>query len=273
MNDIQRERIEKIEIELLLEAIYRQYGYDFRNYSFSSIKRRIMFSLHEAKAHSISEFQGKVLYEPLLMKKLVRNISINVTEMFRDPQFFLSFRENVVPQIRNNSSINLWIAGCSSGEEVYSLAILLLEEKLYEKSTIFATDMNEDIIEAAKKGIVPLLNMKKYTKNYIEAGGQTEFSKYYTVNGDYAILDPLLKKNVTFALHNLVTDHSFNEFDVIFCRNVLIYFNKKLKTRVLQLFCDSLKNDGFLGLGYQETLTTTPVFIDFDTENKLYIKQ
>lgn len=267
-----KEKIEKLEVELFLEGIYRQYGYDFRNYASQSIRRRIWYSAQETKAKTISEFQGKVLYDPKLLKKLLNNLSITVTEMFRDPSFFEAFRLQIVPILRELPSIKVWIAGCASGEEAYSLAILLHEEKLYEKTRIYATDINEDILEEAKEGKISLHYMQQYTRNYFQAGGQKEFSKYYKVEGDYVHLHPFLQKNIVFAHHNLATDHSFNEFDVVFCRNVLIYFNKDLKNRVFQLFFDSLKAGGFLGLGSQESIMTSQHFSEVDYKNKLYKK-
>lgn len=268
-----RDQIEKIEVELFLEAIFRQYGFDFRNYAYESIRRRIWHSARETKATTISEYQGQVLYQPELMKKLANNISITVTEMFRDPTFFESIRSNILPRLKKEPMIRIWIAGCSSGEEVYSLAILLHEEGLYERSRIYATDINEDVLLKAKKGIVSLLHMQQYTKNYLQAGGQREFSKYYKVDGEHVILDPFLKENITFAQHNLATDQSFNEFHVILCRNVLIYFNHELKKRVFQLFHESLCENGILGLGSQESIIASKVFSDLDYSNKIYIKE
>jgi chemotaxis protein methyltransferase CheR len=267
-----KDQIEKIEVELFLEAIYRQYGFDFRDYAYESIRRRIWHSAREEKVTTISEFQGKVLYKPDLMKKLINNISITVTEMFRDPSFFESFRVNIVPLLRKQPLIRIWIAGCSSGEEVYSLAVILHEEGLSDKTRIYATDMNENILERAKEGRIPLTHMQKYTRNYHQAGGTREFSKYYKVDGEFVTLEPLLKKNIIFAQHNLATDQSFNEFHVIICRNVLIYFNTELKKRVIQLFYDSLSEIGILGLGSQEAILSTNTFSDVDYTNKIYKK-
>jgi chemotaxis protein methyltransferase CheR len=266
------DQIEKIEVELFLEAIYRQYGFDFRDYAYESIRRRILHSARQLKLTSISEYQGKILYQPNLMKKLVNNISITVTEMFRDPSFFESFRVNIVPILRTQPLIRIWVAGCSSGEEVYSLAIILHEEGLCDKVRIYATDINENILEKAKEGRIPLTHMQKYTRNYLLAGGAREFSKYYKVDGEFVTLEPFLKKNIIFAQHNLATDQSFNEFHVIICRNVLIYFNKALKRRVFQLFYDSLSEVGILGLGSQESISSTNAFSDVDYTNKIYKK-
>lgn len=267
-----KDQIEKIEVELFLEAIYRQYGFDYRNYAYESIRRRIWHNMRETKASTISEYQGQILYKPELMKILANNISITVTEMFRDPTFFESIRLNIVPRLKTEPIIRIWVAGCSSGEEVYSLAILLHEEGLYERSRIYATDINEAVLQKAKKGTISILHMQQYTKNYLQAGGQREFSKYYKVDGDHVILEPFLKENITFAQHNLATDQSFNEFHVIICRNVLIYFNQHLKNRVFQLFYDSLSEGGILGLGSQETIMSSKVFANLDYSNKIYIK-
>ncbi|RXI98193.1 protein-glutamate O-methyltransferase CheR [Anaerobacillus alkaliphilus] len=267
-----KDQIEKIETELFLEAIYRLYGFDFRNYAFESIKRRIWYSARETKAKTISEFQGQVLYQPELIKNLTNNFSITVTEMFRDPSFFEAFRLKLVPLLKQHQTIRILVAGCASGEEVYSLAILLSEEGLYEQTSIYATDINEEILERAKQGKIALTHMKHYTRNYLQAGGQKEFSKYYRVEGENAYLHDFLKKNLVFAHHNLATDHSFNEFHIILCRNVLIYFNKELKERAFTLFYDSLREDGILCLGSQESIFSTNAFTDFDYTNKIYKK-
>nr|WP_273839609.1 protein-glutamate O-methyltransferase CheR [Halalkalibacter alkalisediminis] len=269
------EEIEKIEIKLLLEGIYQRYGYDFRNYAFSSIRRRIWYRAQIEEVHSISEFQAKVLYDSDLMRKLLSDFSINVTEMFRDPGFFKVFRLKVVPILRELPYIRIWHAGCSSGEEAYSMAIVLHEEGLYEKAQIYATDMDEKIIERAKQGKITLDHMKLYTKNYQKAGGTKEFSEYYSVTDNYVTLKPFLKKNLIFAHHNLVTDHSFNEFHMIVCRNVLIYFNKQLTNRVYDLFYDSLSDGGFLGLGSKESINmykSSSTYEEIDTVERLYKK-
>nr|WP_216829286.1 protein-glutamate O-methyltransferase CheR [Alkalihalobacterium elongatum] len=267
--------VERIEIELLLEGIYRHYGFDFRNYAYSSVKRRVWHRVRAEQLNTISELQSKVLHDPLVLKSFLNDLSINVTEMFRDPSFFKAFREKVIPSLRDIPFIRIWHAGCSSGEEAYSMAILLLEEGLYEKTKIYATDMNEDILEKAREARIPLSYMQLYTKNYQQAGGHKEFSEYYTAHHDYVLLNPILKKNIVFAHHNLVTDHSFNEFHVIICRNVLIYFNIALKNRVYDLFYHSLSDGGYLGLGNKETLTsgdTSHFYQEIDRNEKIYIK-
>lgn len=267
--------IEKIEISLLLEAIFQRYGHDFRNYAYSSIKRRIQHRLEIDKLESISQLQHNVLYDSLFMKKLLSDFSINVTEMFRDPEFYSSFRKHVVPLLHSLPSIRIWHAGCSTGEEAYSMAILLHEEGLYKKSKIYATDMNSDVIEKAKKGVFSFDKMKLYTSNYQKAGGQDAFSEYYTADQYGVQFLPFLSENIVFAQHNLVTDSSFNEFNVILCRNVLIYFDKQLQNHVHGLFQESLSCHGILGLGSKESLRFTPYmecFEEIDSENKLYKK-
>lgn len=274
-SNLSAEEIEKIEIKLLLEGIYQRYGYDFRNYAYSSIRRRIWYRAQIEEVLSISQFQAKILYDPDLMRKLLSDFSINVTEMFRDPGFFHVFRSKVVPFLRELPYIRIWHAGCSSGEEAYSMAILLHEVGLYEKAQIFATDMDEKIIERAKQGKMSLDHMKLYTKNYQQAGGTKEFSEYYSVTDSYVTLKPFLKKNLIFAHHNLVTDHSFNEFHMISCRNVLIYFNKPLTNRVYDLFSDSLCEGGFLGLGSKESInmySAANSYEEIDMVERIYKK-
>jgi len=267
--------IEKIEITLLLEGIYQRYGQDFRSYAYSSIKRRIKHRMDIEKLKSISELQQKILYEPIYMQKLLRDFSINVTEMFRDPDFYLSFRKNVIPMLHSYPFIRIWHAGCSTGEEAYSMAILLHEEGLYQKSKIYATDMNVDVIEKAKKGVFSYDTMKLYTSNYQKAGGTNAFSEYYTADQYGVKFEHFLSKNIVFAQHNLVTDGSFNEFNVILCRNVMIYFDKQLQNHVHGLFQKSLSRFGILGLGSKESIRFTPhmeSYEDVDTKNRLYKK-
>lgn len=250
--------LENIEIKLLLEGIYWHYGFDFRNYAFPYIRRRIMHRIRAENLISVSSLQEKVLHDPLIMKRLLGDISINVTEMFRDPSFFLSLRKNVLPLFSNRPRIRIWQAGCSTGEESYSLAILLQEEGLLSKTQIYATDLNEVYLEKAKKGIFPISNMRHYTRNYLSAGGRKAFSEYYTVDGESVRFTPSLTENILFAQHNLVTDTSFNEFDLILCRNVLIYFNKALQKHVHELLYSSLSKSGVLGLGSKERIIVSP---------------
>ena len=246
--------LERIEIELLLEGIYRHYGFDFRSYAYASIRRRLWKRIEAEGFHSITALQDHVLHDPDMMEKLLLDLSINVTAMFRDPKFYIAFREQVIPLLRTYPFIRLWHAGCSTGEEVYSMAILLEEEGLYERARIYATDINDVVIQRAKSGIFPLDRMQEYTENYINAGGKRSFSEYYTAKYDGALFSPALLRNIVFSQHNLVTDRSFAEFNVILCRNVLIYFDKKLQNRVHQLFYESLSTFGILALGSKESL-------------------
>jgi len=250
--------LEQIEIELLLEGIYQHYGFDFRSYAYASIRRRLWKRIEAEGLTTISGLQDQVLHNPPMMEKLLLDLSINVTSMFRDPGFYRVFREQVIPTLRTYPFIRVWHAGCATGEEVYSMAILLEEESLYERSRIYATDINEVVLQKAKSGIFPLERMQEYTENYIAAGGKRAFSDYYTAKYGGALFSPGLTKNVVFSQHNLVTDRSFSEFNVILCRNVLIYFDKTLQSRVLTLFYDSLAMFGILALGSKESLRFSP---------------
>lgn len=278
MNNYQNstnEDLERIEIELLLQGLYSWCGYDYRNYAYNSLRRRIWHRIHAEKLSSITGLLEKILHDPACLKRLIGDFSINVTEMFRDPQFFLSFRENVVPILRTYPSIRIWHAGCSTGEEVYSMAMLLHEEGIYEKTKIYATDINADVLKIAKSGLYPLENMRKYTNNYIQSGGKKAFSDYYSVKNNGVKFHSYLTKNVVFAQHNLVTDRSFNEFHVILCRNVLIYFDKPLQKKVHGLFYESLGMFGILGLGDKETIVYTDkadCYEDIMVGQKLYRK-
>jgi chemotaxis protein methyltransferase CheR len=246
-----------LQIDLLLKAMHDWYGYDYREYSYNMIKRRILHRVSVEGLGSISGLQEKILYDQECFHRLLSDFSINVTEMFRNPTFFLDFRENVVPLLRTYPTIRIWHAGCSTGEEVYSMAILLQEEGIYERTKIYATDINVGVLEIAKTGLFPIENMKKYTNNYLKAGGKKAFSDYYSVINKNVKFHSHLTKNIVFAQHNLVTDGSFNEFNVILCRNVLIYFSKSLREKVHQLFYQSLGVFGILGLGDKETMKFT----------------
>ncbi|QQZ10175.1 CheR family methyltransferase [Heyndrickxia vini] len=264
-----------MEIELLLEGMYRLSGYDFRNYMRSSIWRRIQNRMRIERVATITGLLDKAIHEPGFIDILLNDFSINVTEMFRDPHFFYSFRKKVVPLLRDLPEIRIWHAGCATGEEVFSMAILMDEEGLGEKTKIYATDMNEQVLEKAKCGIFPLSKMQVYTKNYMQAGGTHAFSEYYTADFKQANFNASLKKNIIFFQHNLVTDQSFNEFHVIICRNVLIYFNAELQNQVHELFYESLCPNGFLGLGDNESLrfaTRTSSYGEFDNAERIYRK-
>lgn len=250
--------IEDIEIELLLEALHRAHGFDFRDYSRASIKRRILELARAEKAQTVSALQDKVLHERGCLDRFLLGLSVHATAMFRDPSFYRTFRQRVVPLLRTYPTVQIWIAGCSTGEEVYSLAILLKEEGLYQRCRIYATDISQAVLRRARDGIFPLAAMRDYTANYHNAGGLHEFSDYYTAQYENVIFSPSLKSNITFSEHNLATDGSFNEFQVILCRNVMIYFNKDLQTRVHNLLYDSLSMFGVFGLGNKESLKFTP---------------
>ncbi|WP_199243020.1 protein-glutamate O-methyltransferase CheR [Vitiosangium sp. GDMCC 1.1324] len=256
--------LEDIELELLLEGILRRYGLDFRGYARASLRRRVWNMAHARKLETISELQAKVLHDSAVMEELLQHLSVNTTTMFRDPSFFEAFRDKVVPHLFSAPFVRIWHAGCSTGEEVYSLAILLMEAGLYERSRIYATDMNAAVVERAKSGIFPLEHMREYTANYLRAGGSAAFSDYYTANYDHAIFKAPLRKNIVFAQHNLVSDGTFNEFNVILCRNVLIYFGPQLQERVHRLLHQSLRRFGILALGRGETLRHTVIENDYD---------
>jgi chemotaxis protein methyltransferase CheR len=265
--------LEGIEVHLLTEGIYQHYGFDFRDYSLPSLRRRLWKRIYSEGLTTISALQDRVLHDSSCMERLLLDLSINTTAMFRDPTFYLSFRQKVVPLLRTYPFVRIWHAGCSTGEEVYSMAILLQEEGLYDRCRIYATDINEAVLQRAKDGIFPLNTMQENTANYIAAGGNGTFSGYYTARYDYAMFRPSLRENVVFAQHNLVTDASFNHFNVIFCRNVLIYFNSRLQERVQDLFLNSMEMFGILGLGKKETIRYTNVsenYDEIDAEERLY---
>ncbi len=265
--------LEALEIQLLLEAVFRRYGFDFRDYAYSSLQRRIRQCVDEEKADSITELQGKLLHDPAVMERFLLKVTINVTSMFRDPDFYRAFRARVVPELRHHAFLRLWHVGCSTGEEVYSMAILLREEGLYSKCRIYATDMNEGVLARAKSGIFPLSLLREYTGNYLQAGGAGSFSEYYTAGYDHVIFQHSLSENVVFAQHNLVTDGSFNDFHVILCRNVMIYFNDALTARVHRLLYESLALSGFLCLGNRESIKFTPHesgYEPFDSTERVY---
>jgi chemotaxis protein methyltransferase CheR len=243
-----------IELRLLMEAIYLKYSYDFRDYSGASQKRRVHHALHQMDCAGISELQARVLHDPDAFMQLLQYLTIPTSEMFRDPSYFQALREQVVPHLHTYPSLKIWIAGCSTGEEVYSMAIMLKEEGLLERSIIYATDINPQSLERARKGVYPLDRMRAYTASYQMAGGKCAFSDYYTAAYDSALFDRSLIENVSFADHSLATDSVFSETNLVCCRNVLIYFNRTLQERALGLFHESLCYRGFLGLGSKETI-------------------
>jgi chemotaxis protein methyltransferase CheR len=246
--------VEDIEIDLLLEAIYQRYGYDFRSYTKASIRRRIMHRLGLSGMDNVTRMTERVLRDREFFVSLLNDLTVNVTDMFRDPEFYLAFRREVVPMLKTFPFLKIWHAGCATGEEIYSMAILLEEEGLYDRSIIYATDIDKNVLASAKKGIYPISSMRQFSENYRAAGGKGSLSDYYTAKYDGAILDQRLKRNIVFADHDLVTDQVFGEMNVILCRNVLIYFDRELQQRVFRLFFDSLDMGGVLCLGTKETL-------------------
>jgi chemotaxis protein methyltransferase CheR len=246
--------LEEIELDLLLDAVHRLRGFDFRDYARTSLRRRVANQLRAEGVARVSALLDRVLHDPQAMDRFLMGLSVNVSAMFRDPGFFRALRETVVPLLRTYPFVRVWQAGCSMGEEVYSLAILLEEEGLMDRCRIYATDISDSILDKAREGIYPLDLMKKYTQNYIQSGGTRAFSEYYTAGYDHAIFRPSLRDRIVFARHNLVTDGTFNEFNLVLCRNVMIYFNRALQARVHRLLHASLANFGILGLGANETL-------------------
>lgn len=247
------------QIEILINDVLEQYGYDFTGYSRASLKRRLLRLYGLDRQVSFAEFRYKVANDPVYFKRFVEQITVNVTEMFRDPNFYKALREKVLPSLGTYPFIRIWLAGCSTGEEAYSMAIVLKELNLLHKSLIYATDINPTVLEKAAQGMFPLSQMKQYSENYIASGGKIDFSSYYSANYSLAKFDVDLREKMIFSTHNLVSDHSFNEFQLILCRNVLIYFDRDLQFKVLQLFDNSLENLGFLALGTKETTDFSPI--------------
>jgi|TARA_R110000796_G_scaffold134780_1_gene250646 chemotaxis protein methyltransferase CheR len=261
-------QVEDIEIRLLLEAIYQLYGYDFRSYSPASMRRRIMHRLTMSGFSTVLEMTDRVLRDRQFFVTLLNDLTVNVTEMFRDPEFYKAFREEVVPVLKTFPFIKIWHAGCSTGEEIYSMAILLEEEGLYERAMLYATDIDKNVLAAAKKGIYPIHAFKQYTDNYRRAGGRQSLSDYATARYDSVIMEQRLKRNIVFADHDLATDQVFGEMHVILCRNVLIYFDRPLQQRVFKLFGESLDMGGFLCLGTKESLRFSGNEESFDVVNR-----
>jgi len=249
-----RPETQRIELRLLLEAIFLQHGYDFRHYSMAHLKRRVEYRMTLSGLSSISQLQHAILHDPAMFQTFLRDLSINVSEMFRDPPFYTVLREEILPMLGTYPSFRIWHAGCSAGQEVYSMAILLHEAGLRERGQIYATDFNQAILAQAREASFPLANLKDYTAKYQQSGGQNPFADYYTADDSRAVLRPFLKERILFSEHNLVTDGVFGEMHLIVCRNVLIYFYRELQDRVVGLFVDSLCPGGFLCLGTKESL-------------------
>jgi chemotaxis protein methyltransferase CheR len=267
--------IESNELKELLESIRSVYGYDFTEYAETSVKRRSVHFMTTRKIDSVEALGKVLLSDDKIFEQFIQEISVTVTEMFRDPFFYKSLREKVIKRLATYPFIKIWLAGCATGEEAYSLAILLKEEGMLNRSIIYATDINQHSLQLAKEGIYPLQYMKNYTSNYQKAEGKNSFSDYYIARYDSALLDKSLKQNIVFASHNLACDTSFNEFHLIICRNVLIYFNQQLQNKVINLFYESLCSFGFLGLGNKESLLFSDKrvnFTEFDRKERIFMK-
>lgn len=263
------------ELELVLLDVVELYGYDFTNYSRASLRRRVARLIVKDRFTSFAEFRYRLRNDKTYFKRFVEEITVNVTEMFRDPGFYRSLREDVLPVLATHPVIRIWHAGCASGEEVYSMAILLHEANLLKKSLLYATDINPAVLEKVRHGIYPISQMKQYSENYILAGGKNDFSSYYTAQYNSARFDEFLGKRIVLATHNLVSDRSFNEFQLILCRNVMIYFDKPFQDRVLQLFHESLETFGYLALGSKETLKFTEIqkkFKQLESKERIWKK-
>lgn len=267
------ETLEDIEIQLLLEALYHRYHYDFRHYARASIKRRLLQARVQLGFESISAMQSAVLHDEGMLPRLLNYLTVQVSEMFRDPAYYLALREKVIPHLKTYPSLKVWIAGCSNGEELYSLSILFREEGLADKTMFYATDINPTALKKAQAGVYPLDDIRLFTENHQKAGGRSSLSDYYTADYGRAVFDKLLRNQVVFSDHSLVTDSAFGEMHLISCRNVLIYFDRPLQDRALGLFRESLARRGFLGLGSKESLRFSAqahAFADFCREQRIY---
>ena len=270
------ERIEDIEMRLLLEAIFQRYHYDFRGYAMASIKRRLVQARDHFQCRSFSMLQDMVLHNPSMLGQLLPYLTVQVSELFRDPLYFRTIREKVVPHLRTYPSLKVWIAGCSMGEELYSFAILFREEGLFDRTLFYATDINNEALKRAEAGVYDLDRIKLFTENHRLSGGRSSLSDYYTAAYGAASFDKSLRKNVVFSDHSLATDAVFAETQLVSCRNVLIYFNRDLQDRAIGLFRDSLSRQGFLGLGSKETLrfsSSADAFSEFARDERLYQKR
>lgn len=268
--------VEDIEIQLLLEALYQRYHYDFRHYARASIKRRLLQARSQLGFASFSAMQDHLLHDPATLPRLLNYLTVQVSEMFRDPSYFRALREKVIPHLRTYPSLKVWVAGCSHGEELYSLSILFREEGLDQRTLFYATDINPDALRAAEAGVYPLEQIRKFTENHQKSGARSSLSDYYTADYGRAVFDKSLRSQVVFSDHSLVTDAVFAEMHLISCRNVLIYFDRPLQDRALGLFRESLARKGFLGLGSKESLRFSAhasAFADFVREEKIYQRQ
>jgi chemotaxis protein methyltransferase CheR len=270
------EKTEDLEIQLLLEALYQRYHYDFRQYARASIKRRLKQAREQMGFRSFSALQESLLHDPAMLARILGYLTVQVSEMFRDPSYFRAIREQVVPHLRTYPSLKVWIAGCSSGEELYSFVILFREERLEQRTLFYATDINQEALGKAEAGIYDLDRIQLFTENHRMSGGKSSLSDYYSAAYGKASLDKSLRRQVVFSDHSLVTDAVFAEMHLISCRNVLIYFDRALQDRTLGLFKDSLARKGFLGLGSKESMRFSGHagwFTDCVREEKIYQKR
>jgi chemotaxis protein methyltransferase CheR len=267
---------EDLEQRLLLEAIYQKYHYDFRGYSQASLKRRLEHARERLGCRSLSALQDRVLNEPSVLPELLKMLTVQVSEMFRDPLYFLALREKVVPHLKTYPSLKVWVAGCSSGEELYSLAILFREEGIEKRTIFYATDINTDALAKAEAGVYELDRIPRFTENHQRSGGKSSLSDYYTAAYGAAVFDRSLRERAVFSDHSLVSDAVFAEVQLISCRNVLIYFDRGLQDRAVGLFKDSLVRKGFLGIGSKESLrfsSYVDAFTEFSREHRIYRKR
>jgi chemotaxis protein methyltransferase CheR len=270
------EKVEDIEVRLLLEALYSRYHYDFRNYAMASVKRRLRQAREQLGFETLSALQENLLHDPGVFPRLLGYLTVQVSEMFRDPSYFRAIREKVVPHLKTYPSLKVWVAGCSGGEELYSLAILFREEGIEQRTLFYATDINQQALAHAETGVFGLDRIQLFTENHRKSGGKSSLSDYYNAAYGGASFDKTLRQNVLFSDHSLVTDAVFGEMHLISCRNVLIYFDRALQDRALALFKDSLARKGFLGLGAKESLrfsNQADAFSDFVREEKIYQRQ
>jgi chemotaxis protein methyltransferase CheR len=270
------DKTDDMEIELLLEAIFRKYHYDFRGYSMASVKRRLMQAKEHFGCRTFSLLQDRVLHEPAVLPELLSYLTVQVSELFRDPAYFRAIRELVVPHLKTYPSLKVWVAGCSAGEELYSLAILFREEGLEERTLFYGTDINFEALKKAEAGLYPLDRMATSTANHRESGGKSSLSDYYTAAYGAAVLDRTLRRRAVFSDHSLASDAVFAEVQFVSCRNVLIYFDRELQDRAVGLFRDSLVRKGFLGLGAKESLRFSAhadAFTEFARDERIYQKR
>jgi len=275
LNGALNDAVAEIEMRLLLEAIYEAYHYDFRQYAVASLKRRLAQALIRFDCRTLSALQAKVLHDKAVFPQLLDYLTVQVSDLFRDPSYYLALRRNVMPTLATYPSLKVWVAGCSTGEEAYSMAILLAEEGLLNRTLIYATDINSESLRKAASGVYDLDRIRQFTLNHRESGGKGSLSDHYHASGHSAVMDPQLRNRITFADHSLATDTAFSEVHFISCRNVLIYFNRELQDRALGIFQEALVRRGFLGLGSKESLrfsAQAAAFEDYRPEEKIYRK-